>query len=274
MENIFMPWKAQILQIDEQPCSVKIFKLKVRKDFTYETGQFVEVSLPGIGEMPICLSSSPCDKGFIEICVRAVGSVTNAVHGKKVGDALWIRGPYGVGFPYDSIKGRDIVFVAGGIGMFPVRSSINMILANKKEFGKVTILYGAKTPTELFFKNEFDKWTREANFLTSVDSPNLPDGTGCGWTGNIGVVTTLFDKIPYPVKDAVGIVCGPPVMYKFVIKKFKEAGMDDRSIFLSLERMMKCGVGKCQHCQVNNRYVCMDGPVFNYAEAKDLPEAL
>jgi sulfite reductase subunit B len=274
MENIYLPWRSTILQTEDQPCRNKVFRLKVGNGFTYEPGQFVEVSLPGIGEMPISITSSPYEKGYIDLCIRSVGSVTNAIHKMNVGDVVWLRGPYGIGFPYDEMRGKDIIYIAGGIGMVPLRSSINLVLANKGDFGKVTIFYGAKTPSELLFGSEFQKWGKDANFLTSVDSPVEAEGKACHWTGNVGVVTTLFDKIDYPLRDAIGIVCGPPVMYKFVIRKLKAAGMEDKQIYISLERMMKCGVGKCQHCQINHKYVCMDGPVFNYAEAKDLPEAV
>lgn len=274
MKNIYMPWKTRVMSIEDQPCATKVFRIKSPMNFSYEPGQFVEVSIPGIGEAPISLASNPTERGYIDLCIRVAGNVTQAIHRLNSGDPVWIRGPYGVGFPYETIKGKDIVYVAGGIGMAPLHSSINYVLANKQEFGKVTILYGAKTPSELLYKSEFEKWARGAHFLTSVDSPSNPNGTQSTWTGNVGVVTTLFDKIDYPIKDAVGIICGPPVMYKFVIRRFKGAGMEDRSIYISLERLMKCGVGKCQHCQIDHKYVCMDGPVFNYAEATGLPEAI
>ncbi|MCS7118754.1 MAG: FAD/NAD(P)-binding protein [Archaeoglobaceae archaeon] len=273
MENIYKPFKSKILKIVEQTCDTKVFRLEV-KDFKYMPGQFVELSIPGIGEAPISITSSPHEEGYIDLCVRRVGNVTNALHRMNVGDYVWIRGPYGVGFPFETIKGKDIVYVAGGIGMAPLRSSLRYVLHKKKDFGKVTLLYGARTPADLLYKEEFDIWAKECNFLVTVDSDKLPDGKPSGWKGNIGVVTTLFAKLGYSIKDAIGIVCGPPAMYKFVIQEFRKAGMPDSSIYISLERHMKCGVGKCQHCQINNRYVCIDGPVFNYADVKHLPESI
>jgi sulfite reductase subunit B len=273
MENIYKPWETKILSVEDMTCDTKVFRLEAKK-FSYMPGQFVELTIPGVGEAPISITSAPHERGYIDLCVRRVGNVTEALHRMKAGDRVWIRGPYGVGFPFESIKGRDIVYVAGGIGMAPLRSSINYVLKHKSEFGKITVLYGARTPGDLLFKNEFERWAKECTFLVSVDTDKNPDGTPCGWTGNVGVVTTLFDKIPYAIKDAIGMVCGPPVMYKFVIKRFREFGVPDNAIYVSLERHMKCGVGKCQHCQINNKYVCLDGPVFNYAEVKVLPEAI
>lgn len=273
MENIYKPFKSKILKIINQTYDTKVFRLEV-DNFKYSPGQFVELSILGIGEAPISINSSPHEEGYIDLCVRRVGNVTNALHRMEVGNHVWIRGPYGVGFPFEIIKGKDIVYVAGGIGMAPLKSSINHVIYNKGDFGKITILYGARTPADLLFKEEFDKWSKECNFLVTVESTKLPNGGLSDWRGNIGLVTTLLNKLDYPIKDAIGIVCGPPAMYKPVIQELKKAGMSNSSIYLSLERRMKCGVGKCQHCQINNKYVCIDGPVFNYADIKYLPEAM
>ncbi|MEM2869317.1 MAG: FAD/NAD(P)-binding protein [Thermoplasmata archaeon] len=272
--NIYQPQKRTIMKVTELNYDTKVFRIKVSRGFTHQPGQFVELSVPGIGEAPISICSSPEEKGYIDLCIRRVGSVTNAVHKMTAGDAIYIRGPYGVGFPLDSIKGKDIVYLLGGLGLPPVRGHINYVLAHKEDFGRVTILYGARTPADLLFKHEFDDWKKRANFLVTVDAAKNPDGTPCHWDGCVGFGVALIDKLTYPIKDAVGIIVGPPVMYKFAIKRFKEAGMEDRQIYVSLERLMKCGVGKCQHCQINHKYCCLDGPVFNYAEVKELPEAI
>jgi len=272
--SIYEPWRAQILKVSDLTYDAKLFRIKVPRSFDYEPGQFVELSIPGIGEAPISISSTPLEKGYIDLGIRRVGAVTNAIHAKKAGEAVYIRGPYGTGYPFEAIKGKDILFVSGGTSLATIRSSINYVLAHKKEFGKVTIMYGARTPADLWFREEFDSWKKQSNFLVTVDSPRNPDGNECGWNECVGVVTTLFDKVDFPLKDHIAVICGPPIMYTFVIKKLKELGVSDRQIYISLERLMKCGVGKCQHCQVNHKYACIDGPVFNYADTGELPEAI
>jgi sulfhydrogenase subunit gamma (sulfur reductase) len=272
--NLYQPSRTSILKVTEQSYDTKVFRIRMPRSFSFEPGQFVELSVPGMGEAPISICSSPDEKGYIDLCIRKVGTVTNAVHAMKAGDTIYIRGPYGVGFPVEAIKGCDIVYLLGGLGLPPVRGHINHVLAQRQDFGKVTILYGARTPADLLFKEEFERWTKEANFMVTVDAAKNADGTTCEWNGCVGFGVSLIDKLAYPIKDAIGIIVGPPAMYKFVIKRFKEAGMEDRQIYVSLERLMKCGVGKCQHCQINHKYCCLDGPVFNYSDTKELPEAI
>ena len=272
--NMYEPWKTEILHVSDITYDAKLFRIKVPKSFDFEPGQFVELSIPGIGEAPISITSMPHEKGHLDLGIRRVGMVTNAMHTKKAGDTVYIRGPYGVGYPFEAIKGKDVVFVSGGTALATIRSAINHTLAHKEQFGKITIMYGARTPTDLWFKEDFEYWKKQANFMVTVDSPLTPDGKECGWNECVGVVTTLFDKLAYPIKDHIGIICGPPVMYKFVTKKFKELGMEDGQIYISLERLMKCGLGKCQHCQVNHKYACIDGPVFNLSDTRELPEAI
>jgi NAD(P)H-flavin reductase len=272
--NIYEPFRAEILKIDALNHDTRVFRLRVPRGFEYEPGQFVELSIPGVGEAPISITSSPKEKGYIDLCVRKVGSVTNALHALDSNGAVFIRGPYGRGFPFEGVHGKDLVFLSGGIGLAPMRSAINHALAHKHLFGRIAILHGARTPADLLFKDEYDGWKKEARFLVTVDSPRNPDGNECGWNECVGVVTTLVDKLEYPIKDAVGFICGPPGMYRFAIQKFKTAGMEDRHIYVSLERLMKCGLGKCQHCQIDHKYACLDGPIFNLAEMRELPEAI
>jgi sulfhydrogenase subunit gamma (sulfur reductase) len=235
----------------------------------HSAGQFIEVSVAGLGEAPISITSSPTQKGF-ELVVRNVGSVTNAIHNLKAGDKLGIRGPFGTGYGIDELKGKDIVFICGGIGLVPQRSLINYVLHNRSDFGEVTILQGTKDYTQRFFKDELAAWydRKDITMLETIDDTH-PD-----WSGNVGVVTTLIPKIKTDLTNAMILVCGPPIMYKFVMMSMKEAGVPEENIFVNLERRMKCGVGKCGHCQMNGQYVCQSGPVYRFSDLENIPEAI
>lgn len=237
----------------------------------HKPGQFVEVGILGIGEAPISVSSSPNRTESFDLVVRNAGNVTGALHRMKEGDKVCIRGPFGNGFDLDRFKGRDVLFVAGGIGLVPLRSLIHPVLEERLAFGRVHILFGAKSPAELLFRNELAEWTnrKDVDFHVTVD--RAPDGD---WTGNIGVITRLFPKVDFDPKKTLVAVCGPPVMYKFVVLELMGRSVPPANVFLSLERHMKCGLGKCGHCQINNVYVCQKGPVFSYPEVLKMEEAI
>jgi len=224
----------------------------------------------GIGEAPISISSSPTKKGSFELAVRAVGNVTKALHKLEKGAIIGIRGPYGKGFPLEEMKGKDILFVAGGIGLVPLRSLINYVLDKRSDFGRVLILFGAKTPAEQLFLDELAGWRTRPD-LEYWETVDRADGK---WKGNVGVITTLFPKININPEKTVAVIVGPPVMYRFAILEAQVKGIPDEQIIVSLERRMKCGVGKCGHCQINHLYVCQDGPVFKFAQIKDIKEAI
>ncbi|MDD5326941.1 MAG: FAD/NAD(P)-binding protein [Phycisphaerae bacterium] len=237
----------------------------------YVPGQFVEVSLAGIGEAPVTIASSPTFKDGFELVIRKVGTVTNAVHKLQPGDKLGIRGAFGKGvYPVEEAKGRNIIFICGGIGLVPQRSFINYVLDNRADYGDVIILLGTKCQSQRFFLDELKAWSQRSDiqFIETVDQ-----GEDC-WKGNVGVVTTLIPKIKSKLASAVIPVCGPPVMYKFVLMALQEYELPHENIYLNLERKMKCGVGKCGHCQINHSYVCMDGPVFKYSDLGVMPEAI
>jgi NAD(P)H-flavin reductase len=239
--------------------------------FDYTPGQFVEVSLAGIGEAPITISSSPTQEGGFELVVRKIGNVTNAIHNLKAGDKLGIRGPLGAGmYPVEEAKGKDVVFVCGGLGLVPQRSFINYVLDNRDDYGKVTILQGTKCYEQRLFADEIAALEKRDDvcLLETLDEPHEK------WKGNVGVVTKLIPKVKSDLKSAIVLVCGPPVMYKFVLMSLEEHDVPHTNIFLNLERKMKCGVGKCGHCQINDVYCCMDGPVFRYSDLATLPEAI
>jgi NAD(P)H-flavin reductase/NAD-dependent dihydropyrimidine dehydrogenase PreA subunit len=235
-------------------------------------GQFVQVSVFGVGEAPISVTSSPTQKGTFQLCVRKIGSVTTGLHMLNVGDKIGIRGPFGHGFDTEFLKGKDLLFVAAGLGIAPLRSLLNYVLDNRADYGKVVVLYGCKEPRELLFGDEMVALEKrdDVEYLPTVDW--CPENEV--WEGNIGVITTLIPQVKFDPENTYAIVVGPPIVYKFVISDLKKRNVPDDHIILSLERRMKCGVGKCGHCQINQIYVCKDGPVFNYAKIKGVPEAL
>jgi len=247
------------------------FRLDSGEEFGHMPGQFAEVSIPGIGEAPISISSSPTRKGSFEMVVRNVGNVSGALHRLSEGDKVYIRGPFGTTFPVDeAMKGQDLLFICGGIGLVPVRSAIQYVLDNRDDYGRVMILFGAKTPRERLFTDEFDEW-RSAKNVTLLETVDHRDE---GWSGPEGVITTLMPLVKVDETRTIAIICGPPIMYKFVITELLKFKLREDQIYLSLERHMKCGVGKCGHCQVNNIYVCQDGPVFKFSDINAIEEAL
>ncbi len=270
--SIYLPTPAEIVRTEQLTQMEKLFDIRLKngRELGHQPGQFVEVSLFGIGEAPISVSSSPTKKGSFEIAVRAVGNVTKALHNLDRGATVGIRGPFGKGFPVAELKGKDILFVAGGIGLVPLRSLINYVLDHRSDFGRLQVLFGAKTPAEQLFLDELAKWRtrKDMEYLETVDRADDR------WKGNVGVITTLFPKITIDPKKTVAVIVGPPIMYRFAILEAQVKGIPDEQIIVSLERRMKCGVGKCGHCQINNLYVCQEGPVFTYAKIKDLKEAI
>jgi len=270
--SIYLPSLAEIVRTEQLTKMEKLFEIKLQNDqeLGHQPGQFVEVSLFGIGEAPISVSSSPTKKGSFELAVRAVGNVTKTLHTLNRGATLGIRGPFGKGFPIEEMKGKDILFVAGGIGLVPLRSLINYVLDNRSHFGRVFVLFGAKTPAEQLFLDELAKW-RQSKDMEYWETVDRSDGQ---WKGNVGVITTLFPKITVDPQKTIAVIVGPPIMYRFAILEAQVKGIPDDQIIVSLERRMKCGVGKCGHCQINHIYVCQEGPVFSYAKIKDLKEAI
>jgi len=270
--NLYTPEMAALTEVVPQTELETLFKFELQSGnpLGHQPGQFVQVSCLGIGEAPISVSSMPCPEPTFDLCVRNVGNVTAALHNMTAGDAVGIRGPFGHGFPIDALKGKDLLFVAGGIGLVPVRSLIQMVLANRDEYAAVTILYGFKTPGEMLFRDEIAQWQEreDVDLRLTVDKPHSD------WDGHVGVITTLFPELEIQPDRTKAIVVGPPIMYRFVLQECKLKGIGDDDIILSLERRMRCGVGKCGHCQINNKYVCQDGPVFTYNDIKFMWEAI
>jgi len=273
--NPYLPQLAKIKKVTQETDTVKTFrwrflKRKIQNSFVFIPGQFIQVSVFGVGEAPISFSSSPFDIEFFEFSVRRVGSVTNALFDLEEGDMIGVRGPYGNGYPIKEFMHKNIVMIAGGIGFPPIKSLIEYILDRRNDFRDLWLLYGAKDPIDIVFKKSLKKWKKEKDFkvLVTVDKADRK------WKGNVGVVTTLFDKTKIPIGNTVGVMCGSPMMMKFVTQNLKKLGLKDYQIFLSMERLMQCGMGKCGHCNIGNKYVCIDGPVFCYEELKGLTEKI
>ena len=263
----YLPMKAKITQarmLTEKEKFLR-FELEGKINLAHEPGQFVMVSIYGFTEAPISICSSPTDKGFFDLMVRNVGTLTNKLHQLKKGDIVGIRGPFGKGFPIDHMFGYDILIVAGGLGIVPLRSLIRYIMHNKNDFGRVQILLGCKTPRELLFREETKEWMKrsEIKINSTVDTAD-PE-----WQGNVGLITTLIPGVDIHPARTYAVVVGPPIMYRFVIKELLKKNIPDHQIIVSLERRMRCGLGKCGHCQIEGVYVCQSGPVFDYSQLKN-----
>lgn len=240
--------------------------------WNYLPGQFVMLSVPGEGEAPFCLSSPPSRPGLLEFCIRNVGSLTETLFALKENQTIGIRGPYGNGFPMDKMEGKDIMIVAGGMGAAPLRSLLLDVLDNRDRFGKLTYLHGAKNPGDMLFRDEFFQLREREDLdcLLTVDK----DDTG-KWPAKVGLITTLFKDLgPIDAKNTFAAVCGPPVMYKFVMEYLVKLGIPKHQILMTLERRMKCGVGKCGHCAIEYLYTCIDGPVFTYWDVLHMKELI
>jgi len=220
--------------------------------------------------VPISISSSSSNKGFIELCIRKAGTVTNALHRARRGAKVGIRGPFGTHFPLDRMKGSAVLLIAGGLGLAPLRAPIAYVVENLGAFRDVDILYGARNPSQLLFTYQYEMWRR----IYDVDLSIIVDEPDESWTGRVGRITELLDDLDIDPSDTYAIVCGPPVMFKFVCNRLREMGIPMRRMFVSLERRMHCGVGKCCRCNVGSTYTCIDGPVFDYWSAINQKEAI
>ena len=275
--NVYLPKIAVLDRVLTEIPQVKTFywhfqdPAEQRAFQRFRPGQFAQVSLFGVGEFPSSLPPSPTEEQTF-FTVRQVGSCTAALHQLKPGDMFGIRGPYGNGFPMEDYRGKNLVFVAGGIGLIPLRSAIVYALQHRADYEDIQIFHGAKTPPELMYVPNLGEWGRTPGVACHI----TVDRAAEGWTGHVGVVASLFKKpgVKVPVENTVAFVCGPPIMFRFVIQDLLAMGFQERNIVSTLERYMKCGVGKCGHCCIGVAYVCVDGPVFTYEQIKRLGEEL
>ncbi len=271
-----MPEPCRVLEAVRATSKEVHFVLEAPKQspFAPEPGQFVMVSIPGIGEAPISLAAIPGEgtaEGTFELLIRKVGRLTNLVTRLVPGDVLYVRGPYGRSVSWDAFKGSNIVLIAGGLGLAPLRPFVRRVLARREQFRRIDIAVGARSPAELLFRDDLAAWAARHD---DVHVGVTVDAASDGWDGRIGVITTLFDAIRTDTEDAYAFICGPPVMYRHAIRKLLAMGFYENHVWLTLERRMKCGIGLCGNCQMDGLYLCQQGPLFSYREVRHLKEAV
>ena len=274
LDNPFQPQLARIVRIEPLLADTSLFTLRfldstLAGSFAHRPGQFVMLSVPGAGEIPISISSSPTRTGVLELCIRRVGRVTGALYQLRTNDLVGVRGPYGNGFPIDPMTGSNVVLVAGGLGMAPLRSLLWYTLDRRSEFKELTLMFGARTPAAMLFRDELVGLMDRSDLhcLLTVDS--APNGD---WRGRTGLLPSLFDYASINAATTYAAVCGPPIVYKYVLERLLDLGFSKDRILMSLERKMMCGVGKCGHCSIGYKYTCVHGPIFTYWDAINLPE--
>ena len=271
---VTVPAVATLTEIKDEIEDVRTFYFAfddpaLERAFSARSGQFIMCTVFGAGEFAVSLPFSP-ENDRRHLSVRRVGKVTDGLHALRPGDKIGIRGPFGNGFPFEAIKGRNVVVIAGGIGLIPLRSTLVHALQHRADFGRIILLYGARSSRDLMYASNIDEWRTVAGFEAFLTI----DRAEPGWTGEVGFVHTLIEKAKVPVEDTVAFVCGPPIMFNANIKELTGRGLKDDAIFSTLERHMKCGIGKCQHCAIGRTLVCTDGPVYTYKQLKTLGEQI
>lgn len=273
--NPYLPDMATIVEVIQETHNIKTFRIVINneermKEFTFRPGQVGQLSVFGAGESTFVINSSPTRKDYLQFSVMRVGEVTTRLHQLQPGDQIGVRAPLGNSFPVEDLKGKNIVFVGGGIGMAPLRTLFTYMLDNRKDYGDITLLYGARSPADLTYKAELPEWTerKDVNTVLTIDNPSE------GWEHKVGLIPNVLLEINPSPKNTVAITCGPPIMIKFTLQALKKLGFEDENILTTLEKRMKCGVGICGRCNIGTKYVCMDGPVFTYAQLKELPSEL
>jgi NAD(P)H-flavin reductase len=267
-KNIYKPVRAELTDVIAESPLIKTFVLIPEDEFAFKTGQFIELCVDGIGEAPFTPSSSPLVTDKLEVTVMKTGYVTEYMHNLKPGIFMGIRGPYGRGYPVEKFYGKEVLILGGGCGLAPIRSLLYALEAIKGKLAKVILCYGSKTPSDCIYKPLFNRLNKTEKF----EAYRTVDKAEEGWDGSVGVVTTLLNKIKIEIKNSVAVVCGPPIMMKFGTIRLLEMGYTDDQIYLSMEKNMSCGLGKCGHCMMGEFFVCKDGPVFTYNELKNTPD--
>lgn len=269
-QNPLLPAPARVVRIIDETPDVKNFHVATEqgeKPFSVMPGQLAMISLPAVGEG--MFSCTWQGENHLEFAIRRVGLLTDALHELEVGQRLGIRGPYGNGFPVEACRGKDMLFIGGGIGLAPVRSFINYCFKHREDYGKIQIIYGARSRADLCFKEElFDTWPKQPNTEVFVTI----DREEPGWDGKVGFVPSYLREINPAPENKVAVTCGPPIMIKLVLKALEEMGYQDDQVITTLEMRMKCGIGKCGRCNIGSNFICLDGPVYYLSELKRLPE--
>jgi NAD(P)H-flavin reductase len=267
--NPYAPQVAQLSRVIDETPTIKTFCFDLKQPIAFRAGQFVQLGVPGVGEAPFTPSSSPLDPGHLEVTVLRTGGVTERLHGMAGGDVCTLRGPYGKGYPIEKLEGKDVVVVGGGVGLAPLRALIYQLFSMTDRLGRVAIKNGARESAELLFRRQYPEWAArpKVTFDVTIDRPEP------GWNGKVGVVTTLLDNLPseIDVPNAYAFTCGPEIMLRFVTFTLIEKGFKPEQIYLSMNRRMSCGIGKCGRCNIGPYYLCKDGPDMCYAKIKDYP---
>lgn len=271
--NPLVPKLATIREIIPETSAQDVKTFVVEPDdgdvFSYRPGQCAMLSVFGVGESMISITSTHRRKGPFEFSVKRAGRVTGALHEAEVGHKIGVRGPYGNSFPVEEWKGKNLLFIGGGIGLAPLRSLINYCLDTRQDFEKVDILYGARTPGDLCFKREiFENWPKAEGAAVHL----TVDAGDPSWTGAVALVPHYLEELGPCPENTVAVTCGPPIMIKFTLQSLKKLGFEDNQIVTTLELKMQCGIGKCGRCNIGEKYVCVDGPVFTYEELRQMPE--
>lgn len=267
-KNIYKPITAKLTDVIDESSSIKTFVLIPEEEFSFKTGQFIELSVDGIGEAPFTPSSSPLVTERLEVTVMKTGYVTEFMHMMKPGEYMGIRGPYGRGYPVEKFFGKEVLILGGGCGLAPIRSLLYTLESIVDKLERVILCYGSKTPSDCIYKPLFNRLNKISKFeaYRTVDRPDDE------WNESVGVVTSLLNKIKMNMQNTVAVVCGPPIMMKFGTIRLLEMGYTEDNIYLSMEKNMSCGLGKCGHCMMGEFFVCKDGPVFTYNELKGTPD--
>lgn len=265
--DVMAPTACRVKQVTkETPDTFTLTVSREDRQAAFQPGQFSMLWVFGVGELPISISGDPADDAQLVYTVRSVGKATHALVSQKPGTEVGVRGPFGTGWPAEAARGRDLIIVAGGIGLAPLRPMIYEALRNRERYGRLVILYGARSPRELLYRKELGLWARQPDTQVLV----TVDYGGLGWHGHVGVVTTLFKYARLQPAKSVAMICGPEIMMRFVTRQLDEHGLAPNNIYLSMERNMKCAVGFCGHCQYGPHFICKDGPVFPYTRIRPL----
>jgi NAD(P)H-flavin reductase len=273
--NPYLPEMATVREIIQETHNIKTFRVTLNnearmKAFSFEPGQVGQLSIFGVGESTFVINSSPTRMDYLQFSVMQAGEVTSRLHELQVGDQIGVRAPLGNWFPYEKMKGKDVVIVGGGIGMAPLRTLLLFMLDNRDDYGKITVIYGARSPQDLTYSYEFDEWraARDVNLVLTVDA-EAPD-----WEHKVGLIPNILLEENPASENTVAVTCGPPIMIKFTLEALKKLGFTDENIYTTLEKRMKCGVGLCGRCNIGTSYVCVDGPVYSFAQLSKLPNEL
>lgn len=269
-ENPYAPIPARLSDVIQETPTIKTFVLAPEQPIEFRAGQFVQITMPGLGEAPFTPSSDPKETDRLAVTVLKTGEVTDALHEVSPDQMLGIRGPFGKGYPLDKLEGKQVLVVGGGVGMAPLRALLYTLFDQLDRVERLSVKYGARTPDELLFSKEFDTWAGKPK----VDVTITIDVPAPGWTGRVGLVTTLLDDLDLDIPNCIAFSCGPGIMLRFVTFTLIEKGFQPNQIYLSMNRRMSCGIGKCGRCNIGPYYLCKDGPDMCYEEIKDYANVL